>query len=286
VTTDEALSLLRLKRGASEEEIKRAFRTESQKYHPDLYATQASHVQDVMREKFQQIVAARDLLVRGGTSSSSSSSSSSASSSSASGSSNSNSSSGGYRSTGAPSDHTATVERVETLLRQRRFPDALRELDVFMARNRMENDIDLLVLRVRILGAADMASEACETLLKMRWLDSSFGRDVGFLEELAAAQSRSRQFDASLRTIAELEALAGYNIPIYLQLKAQVLIGAGRVNEGDQVVQQLARVDPNNPLVQQRSRYLKVGNNYVGKSDAVAGGCALCAILELIFDCL
>jgi hypothetical protein len=281
VTTDEALSLLRLKRGASEEEIKRAFRTESQKYHPDLYATQASHVQEVMREKFQQIAAARDLLMRGGTSSSSSSSSTSSSSSSGS-----NNSSGGYRSTGAPSDHTTTVERVEMLLRQRRFPDALRELDVFMARSRMENDIDLLVLRVRILGAADMASEACETLLKMRWLDSSFGRDVGFLEELAAAQSRSRQFDASLRTIAELEALAGYNIPIYLQLKAQVLIGAGRVNEGDQVVQQLARVDPNNPLVQQRSRYLKVGNNYVGKKDAVAGGCALCAVLELIFDCL
>ena len=278
MTTDEALSLLRLKRGASDEEIKRAFRTESQKYHPDLYATQASHVQEVMREKFQQIAQARDLLMRSGTSSSTSSTSSSASAS--------NSSSGGYRSTGAPSDHTATVERVETLLRQRRFPDALRELDVFMARNRMENDIDLLVLRVRILGAADMASEACETLLKMRWLDNSFGRDVGFLEELAAAQSRSRQFDASLRTIAELEALAGYNIPIYLQLKAQVLIGAGRVNEGDQVVQQLARVDPNNPLVQQRSRYLKVGNNYVGKSDAVAGGCAICAILELIFDCL
>lgn len=279
MTTDEALNLLRLKRGASEEEIKRAFRTESQKYHPDLYATQASHVQEVMREKFQQIAQARDLLLRSGTSGPSSSTSSSSASAS-------NSSSGGYRSTGAPSDHTATVERVETLLRQRRFPDALRELDVFMARNRMENDIDLLVLRVRILGAADMASEACETLLKMRWLDNSFGRDVGFLEELAAAQSRSRQFDASLRTIAELEALAGYNIPIYLQLKAQVLIGAGRVNEGDQVVQQLARVDPNNPLVQQRSRYLKVGNNYVGKSDAVAGGCALCAILELIFDCL
>ena len=278
MTTDEALSLLRLKRGASDEEIKRAFRTESQKYHPDLYATQASHVQEVMREKFQQIAQARDLLMRSGTSGPSNSTSSSGSAS--------NSSSGGYRSTGAPSDHTATVERVETLLRQRRFPDALRELDVFMARNRMENDIDLLVLRVRILGAADMASEACETLLKMRWLDNSFGRDVGFLEELAAAQSRSRQFDASLRTIAELEALAGYNIPIYLQLKAQVLIGAGRVNEGDQVVQQLARVDPNNPLVQQRSRYLKVGNNYVGKSDAVAGGCAICAILELIFDCL
>ena len=278
MTTDEALSLLRLKRGASDEEIKRAFRSESQKYHPDLYATQASHVQEVMREKFQQIAQARDLLMRSGTSGTSSSTSSSGSASS--------SSSGGYRSTGAPSDHTATVERVETLLRQRRFPDALRELDVFMARNRMENDIDLLVLRVRILGAADMASEACETLLKMRWLDNSFGRDVGFLEELAAAQSRSRQFDASLRTIAELEALAGYNIPIYLQLKAQVLIGAGRVNEGDQVVQQLARVDPNNPLVQQRARYLKVGNNYVGKKDAVAGGCALCAILELIFDCL
>ena len=278
MTTDEALSLLRLKRGASDEEIKRAFRSESQKYHPDLYATQASHVQEVMREKFQQIAQARDLLMRSGTSGPSSSTSSSGSAS--------NSSSGGYRSTGAPSDHTATVERVETLLRQRRFPDALRELDVFMARNRMENDIDLLVLRVRILGAADMASEACETLLKMRWLDNSFGRDVGFLEELAAAQSRSRQFDASLRTIAELEALAGYNIPIYLQLKAQVLIGAGRVNEGDQVVQQLARVDPNNPLVQQRARYLKVGNNYVGKKDAVAGGCALCAILELIFDCL
>ena len=278
MTTDEALSLLRLKRGASDEEIKRAFRSESQKYHPDLYATQASHVQEVMREKFQQIAQARDLLMRSGTSGPSNSTSSSGSAS--------NSSSGGYRSTGAPSDHTATVERVETLLRQRRFPDALRELDVFMARNRMENDIDLLVLRVRILGAADMASEACETLLKMRWLDNSFGRDVGFLEELAAAQSRSRQFDASLRTIAELEALAGYNIPIYLQLKAQVLIGAGRVNEGDQVVQQLARVDPNNPLVQQRARYLKVGNNYVGKKDAVAGGCALCAILELIFDCL
>lgn len=169
---------------------------------------------------------------------------------------------------------------------QRRFADALRELDRMMVSGGLGNDLDLLALRVRILASADMASEACETLQKMRWIDPSIGRDIGFLEELAAAQSRNRQFDASLRTIAELEALAGYNIPIYLQLKAQVLIGAGRVNEGEQVVQQLARRDPTNRLVQERAQYLKVGNNYVGKSDAVAGGCAVCAILELIFDCL
>lgn len=191
-----------------------------------------------------------------------------------------------HRAAGSAREQAAAVERVEMLLHQRRFPDAIRELDMFMARARVENDIDLLMLRVRIFAAADMASEACETLFKMRWVDPSLSRDVGFLEELAAAQFRSRQFSASLRTIDELEALAGYNVPIYLQLKAQVLIGAGRVNEGEQVVQQLARVDPTNRLVQERAQYLKVGNNYVGKSDAVAGGCAMCAILELVFDCL
>jgi hypothetical protein len=281
VTTDEALSLLRLKRGASEEEIKRAFRTESQKYHPDLYATQASHVQEVMREKFQQIVAARDLLVHGGTSSSSSSSSTSSSSSSAS-----SSSSGSYRSTGAPPDINATVERVQTLRHQRRFADALRELDVFMARHSLDRNIDLLRLRVQILADANMDAEGVDTLLRIRAIDSSVGRNPHFLEALATGQAASRQFDAALRTIGELEAVAGYGIPLYLQMKAETLIMAGRVNEGDQVVQQLARVDPNNPLVQQRSRYLKVGNNYVGKKDAVAGGCALCAVLELIFDCL
>ena len=281
MTTDEALSLLRLKRGASEEEIKRAFRTESQKYHPDLYATQASHVQEVMREKFQQIVAARDLLVHGGTSSSSSSSSTSSSSSSAS-----SSSSGSYRSTGAPPDINATVERVQTLRHQRRFADALRELDVFMARHSLDRNIDLLRLRVQILADANMDAEGVDTLLRIRAIDSSVGRNPHFLEALATGQAASRQFDAALRTIGELEAVAGYGIPLYLQMKAETLIMAGRVNEGDQVVQQLARVDPNNPLVQQRSRYLKVGNNYVGKKDAVAGGCALCAVLELIFDCL
>ena len=282
MTTDEALSLLRLKRGASEEEIKRAFRTESQKYHPDLYATQASHVQEVMREKFQQIVAARDLLLRGGTSSSSSSSSSTSSSSSSA----SSSSSGSYRSTGAPPDINATVERVQTLRHQRRFADALRELDVFMARHSLDRNIDLLRLRVQILADANMDAEGVDTLLRIRAIDSSVGRNPHFLEALATGQAASRQFDAALRTIGELEAVAGYGIPLYLQMKAETLIMAGRVNEGDQVVQQLARVDPNNPLVQQRSRYLKVGNNYVGKKDAVAGGCALCAVLELIFDCL
>lgn len=187
---------------------------------------------------------------------------------------------------GAARERAAAVERVEMLRRQRRFPEAIRELDTFMSRARIENDIDLLMLRVRIFAAADMASDACETLFKMRWIEPSLSRDVGFLEELAAAQFRSCQFSASLRTIDELEALAGYNVPIYLQLKAQVLIGAGRVHEGEQVVQQLARVDPTNRLVQERAQYLKVGNNYVGKSDAVAGGCAVCAILELVFDCL
>ena len=284
MTTDEALSLLRLKRGASEEEIKRAFRTESQKYHPDLYATQASHVQEVMREKFQQIAAARDLLMRGGTSSSSSSSSSSSTSSSSS--SGSNNSSGGYRSTGVPPDINATVERVQTLRHQRRFADALRELDVFMARHSLDRNIDLLRLRVQILADANMDAEGVDTLLRIRAIDSSVGRNPHFLEALAIGQAASRQFDAALRTIGELEAVAGYGIPLYLQMKAETLIMAGRVNEGDQVVQQLARVDPNNPLVQQRARYLKVGNNYVGKKDAVAGGCALCAVLELIFDCL
>lgn len=278
MTTDEALSLLRLKRGASDEEIKRAFRSESQKYHPDLYATQASQVQEVMREKFQQIAQARDLLMRAGTSGPSSSTSSSGSAS--------NSSSGGYRSTGAPPDINATVERVQTLRHQRRFPDALRELDVFMARHSLDRNIDLLRLRVQILADANMDAEGVDTLLRIRAIDSSVGRNPHFLEALATGQAASRQFDAALRTIGELEAVAGYGIPLYLQMRAETLIMAGRVNEGDQVVQQLARVDPNNPLVQQRARYLKVGNNYVGKKDAVAGGCALCAILELIFDCL
>lgn len=185
-----------------------------------------------------------------------------------------------------PPDINATVERVQTLRHQRRFADALRELDVFMARHSLDRNIDLLRLRVQILADANMDAEGVDTLLRIRAIDSSVGRNPHFLEALAIGQAASRQFDAALRTIGELEAVAGYNIPLYLQMKAETLIMAGRVNEGDQVVQQLARVDPNNPLVQQRARYLKVGNNYVGKKDAVAGGCALCAILELIFDCL
>jgi predicted Zn-dependent protease len=185
-----------------------------------------------------------------------------------------------------PPDINATVERVQTLRHQRRFADALRELDVFMARHSLDRNIDLLRLRVQILADANMDAEGVDTLLRIRAIDSSVGRNPHFLEALAIGQAASRQFDAALRTIGELEAVAGYNIPLYLQMKAETLIMAGRVNEGDQVVQQLARVDPNNPLVQQRSRYLKVGNNYVGKKDAVAGGCALCAVLELIFDCL
>ena len=278
MTTDEALSLLRLKRGASDEEIKRAFRSESQKYHPDLYATQASHVQEVMREKFQQIAQARDLLTRSGTSGPSSSSSSSGSAS--------NSSSGGYRSTGAPPDINAAVERVRNLQYQRRFRDALQELDTFTNRFGLQNDIELLSLRVSICANGGMHQEGVDTLLKMRWLQPAFGQDIKFLEALALGQTAARHFDASLNTLNELETLAGYSIPLYLQRRAETLIMAGRVREAEQVIQRLAQVDPSNPLVRERGGYLKVGNNYVGKKDAVAGGCALCAILELIFDCL
>ena len=131
-----------------------------------------------------------------------------------------------------------------------------------------------------------MHQEGVDTLLKMRWLQPAFGQDIKFLEALALGQTAARHFDASLNTLNELEALAGYSIPLYLQRRAETLIMAGRVREAEQVIQRLAQVDPSNPLVRERGGYLKVGNNYVGKKDAVAGGCALCAILELFFDCL
>lgn len=63
--------VLGVRRGASEEEIKKAYRDLARKYHPDNYAN--NPLADLAQEKMKEINEAYDLLTRGGTTDSGSS---------------------------------------------------------------------------------------------------------------------------------------------------------------------------------------------------------------------
>ncbi|WP_439022845.1 J domain-containing protein [Bacillus thuringiensis] len=59
----------------------------------------------------------------------------------------------------------------------------------------------------------------------------------------------------------------------------------GNNSKSEQYWGRLEMIDPNNEWLQQRKQSMKVGNQYVNKSDAAVGACGVCAVLECLFDC-
>ncbi|MGG0536046.1 tetratricopeptide repeat protein [Priestia aryabhattai] len=59
----------------------------------------------------------------------------------------------------------------------------------------------------------------------------------------------------------------------------------GDYRTADDYWERLERIDPYNEMLQQRKQAMRVGNQYVSKSDAAVGACGICAILECLFDC-
>lgn len=258
MTRNEARELLKVGPSASSEDIRRAYKSEAQKFHPDLHQSQPQHVLEVLAERFRRLTEARDTLLDQG------------------------------EPDEDPHDRelAAEVERVGELHRQRRFDEALSLLAAIAARRPNRDNLDLQMIRFRILSDADRDQEAVLELYQMLAANPDLRNDLSFLESLAIHELASGQAQAALQTIDQCERVAGQNIPIYVALKAQALVSAGRVAEADLAIDHLKKIDPSHPLIKERQSVARVGNNYVQKNDAASAGCILCVLLECIFDCI
>jgi tetratricopeptide (TPR) repeat protein len=188
----------------------------------------------------------------------------------------------------APHDRelAAEVERVGELRRQRRFDEALSLLASIASRRPNRDNLDLQMIRFRILSDTDRDQEAVMVLYQMLAANPELGTDLSFLESLAIHELASGQAQEALKTIGQCERVAGQNVPIYVALKAQALVSAGRVVEADLAIDHLKRIDPSHPLIKERQSVARIGNTYVQKKDAASASCILCVLLECIFDCI
>jgi tetratricopeptide (TPR) repeat protein len=255
MTRQEALALLDLAGDPTKSEIDSAYKTMATKYHPDKFAREKEVVQEVMNEKMRAINEAKAVL--DGTSHSS-----------------------GHES---QSDAPKTMESVNTFIARRQFADALKAIDGILRREG-ENPAFLSV-KAEILSEMGDYQESYRILNQLSALDSSLLDDPDFQHSCANIACAAENHEVALLHIFKAIELVDGVPPIYLATKASIYISGGNTKMADQVIQELAVVDPTHPLVQQREEVINVGGTYLGKQDAKQSACGVCIILELIFDC-
>ncbi|MCA0388987.1 MAG: J domain-containing protein [Bacteroidetes bacterium] len=265
MTRDEALSILKLPPNPTTQDILKAYRALSMKYHPDLYQTSDDAVKEVMHEKFLQITAAKEFLL-----------------SSQSDSSTSNSSGQNYGQS-AGNDFNSDYLRAEAFLDRRQFTEALNVVNGML--RKYGKEIAIFELRSRIYFEQEDFTNAYQDLLYLEHAEPAARNDADFQHVKAVYAASAHHFEDALFAIDNAIRLIRIPAPTFLATKANIFIMQGRTAEADQIIQILARHDPNHPLVRERQRYFNVGGNYVEKDRAAGGACLLCTVLECIFDC-
>jgi len=266
MTRDEAINILKLPPNPSSEDVLKAYRALSMKYHPDLYQTSDDAVKEVMHEKFLQITAAKEFLL----------------SRSQSGSSSSTGSGEGYNQS-TNNDFNSDYLRAEAFLERRQFTEALNLVNGML--RKYGKEIAIYELRCRIYFDQEDFTNAYQDLLYIEFSEPASRNDADFQHVKAVYAASAHHFDDALIAIDNAIRLIRTPAPVFLATKANIFIMQGRTAEADQIIEILSRHDPNHPLVRERQRYVNVGGQYVDKGNAAGGACLLCTVLECIFDC-
>ncbi len=264
-----AINILKLQtNNPTKEQIIAAYRTLSRKYHPDFYQSADEAVKEVMHEKFIQITEAKDFLLNDFNTSYSQSNQQTYNN---------------YQNNYNTSDLDAQVSQFEAYFSRRQFNEAANILNYLI--NKYGETPYLLELRIRLAAELNNYTLGYQDILKLENLEPALRNDPDFQHYKAIFAAESGNFYDALRIIDNAISLLGQPAPTFLATKAHILIMAGRTSEADQIISILERYDPNHPLVLQRKQVFNVGGSYVDKGNAAVGACAICSILECLFDC-
>lgn len=258
MSPEQARKILEINGALDEDKIKSAFLRLSQKYHPDKHRTESESVKELLNEKFQQIKEARDVLLQEVKGKSSSHSN--------------------Y--TQSESEGMVHVNR---LVERRQFSEAIETLR--QLRNKFPHNPDLISIQMQIHNDIQQYEQAYNLKDALFEVNPRLKDDPDFLSNLGVLAAHCGKFQEAHNNIDEAMEIAGNDVPSFIADKATVFLLSGDSKKADELIAQLARIDPNHPLVRQRNKVWNVQGNYVGKKDATQASCCICAILELIFDC-
>jgi tetratricopeptide (TPR) repeat protein len=263
MTLDDAKKILGLGNNPTREDIQKAYKQLSQKYHPDKHNDSDPVVREVLNEKFQQITDARIVLLNCTNESSSSAQF------------------GGWRS---DPEAIKLIEESDTLGGRRQFNQALDKIDEAIRRH--PNDVELQQLKVIALASSDRFNESYRLLKQIGNQHPQHMHDPDFLALGAEITCRAGFYAEALRMIDKSMSLVSGDAPGLLAKKVMILLEKGDTAQADQIINRIEQIDPTNPIVQERKQLWNVGGNYVNKNSATNAGCAVCAILECLFDCI
>jgi Tfp pilus assembly protein PilF len=241
------------------EQIRAAYRALSHQYHPDKHMGNA--LAELAAEKLWKINAAYAWMQKNHAN---------------------GSSTGGQRQTQSNTgmSYEAELVRAQGLLEERLFDEAHRRLNAAII-------IDRSRWQAYALQGYAYSEQESWTAAKTAY-SSAVRASCDDADVYAAYASAMMQLDDAGSAATQLDRAMdmGGRLPRYLAFGAVANEKAGNNLKAQNMWEELKRVDPTNPVLQQRNQAWKVGKNYVNKGDAAGGACVVCALLECIFDCI
>lgn len=281
MTRDEALKLLKItKAQPSRDEVNSAYREAVKRYHPDQHPNADPISLEAIRELFERVQAARALLLEALNSSNVNAHSSHQERSA--------------RQDAQPqlpprgiwSAHPNALHEVreyQRFMARRQFKHAL--IHIENALRELPQDYELFKMHSDVLSELNrehaIEGEIAEWELRFPGLK----RDYEHRLLLFAVLRTQGKHPHALNVISEMIEREG-EVPALLTHKALTLIELGHGKQADVIIDRLKHIDPNNPLVKERSSVMLVGDQFVDKKGAAQDACFVCLLLECIFDCL
>jgi len=251
--------ILGVSKYASPTEIKVAYRTLAQQYHPDKHS--GNPLSELASDRFRQIKKAYDTLsdpdsrrqydremgINGSNHSSSTSSN--------------------------------NESEIQSLIEQRLFADAHDLVDRLLRKHPKDQSLHTYKAYIYVeqgnnYSAIDSFDQAVQYGLN----------DPDVLFVFGVTLIEMKRFTDAISIIQKVIDIRG-EVPNYFANLAIAYELDGQVERAKQIWNRLETIDPNNPILHQRKEVWKVGGNYVNKKEAANNACCLCILLECVFDC-
>lgn len=260
MSIDEADRLLDLKGNRDPDAIVKAYRNAVLHVHPDRAGDVNPAIKRLLEERIAQLTMARDVLLGAA-----------------------GRSSQGSDANSHGSGMDDALAAVVGCIRRREFARGIALLDDLDHRHGASEATRFM--RMHLHAEAEQWPQALAVAEQLA-LDPKHGRDAEFLDGLATLALNAGQPSRGLTAIQDAHRLAGRRVPGFVDTEARLYIALGRTTDADRLIDELRRIDPSNELIAAREQVYRVGESYVGKRDTAQGACFICAILELVFDCL
>lgn len=150
-----------------------------------------------------------------------------------------------------PKDHRGLVGLTETMVAERRIPDAIAEMNKAIALEPDRRDLKLFLANLDVVGEKyDDAVKVLTALLE------TTPKDSGLLFRLGETYRRKGDLNTAVDTFRRASQAAPNN-PEPLLALALILDGTGRADQAQPIYEQILKMQPNHPVALNNLAYIK-----------------------------